>query len=160
MKKLKHGLDTIIKFLVLLLALGIVLCVVLQILYRYFIDGYLRWSEEVARYLLAWTVFLGMAYGFGHSEHLVVDVLTYKLTGRKAKNVLLIGWITSLVFCAMMLVVSIQGIETISTTNLSTLPSVPYTYVYISLPVGLGLSIIYLVINIIEEFAERRGAAK
>ena len=160
MKKFKDSLDTIIKFVVLIVTVGIVACVVAQVLYRYVLDGYLRWAEEVARYLLAWAVFLGMAYCFGHSEHLVVDVFTYKLKGKKKRRILVIGWITSLVFCILMLVVSIQGVETIATTNLSTLPFVPYKYVYYSLPTGLCLSILYLICNLIEAYCERGDESK
>lgn len=152
MKRLKNWLDSVIKFLELVLTLGIILCVVLQILYRYIFDGYLIWTEETARYLLPWTVFLGMAYCFGHSEHLIVDVLTYKLQGKKKQTILTLGWIVSLIFCIMMLIVSIQGVSTVATTNWATIPFLEYKYVYFSLPVGLALSIVYLIINLVEEF--------
>ena len=160
MKRIKNGLDSIIKALELVLVLGIILCVVLQILYRYIFDGYLIWTEETARYLLPWTVFLGMAYCFGHSEHLIVDVLTYKLQGKKKQTILVLGWITSLVFCVLMLYVSIQGVETIATTNWATIPFLSYKYVYYSLPAGLELSIVYLVINLVETFTNRKKAGE
>lgn len=49
MKRIKNGLDSIIKALELVLVLGIILCVVLQILYRYIFDGYLIWTEETRK---------------------------------------------------------------------------------------------------------------
>lgn len=156
MKRIKRWLDSIIKLLELVLVLAIILCVVLQILYRYIFDGYLIWTEETARYLLPWTVFLGMAYCFGHSEHLIVDVLTYKLKGKKHQTILILGWITSLIFCIMMLIVSIQGIDTIATTNWATIPFLSYKYVYISLTAGLALSILYLIINLAEVFTGKK----
>lgn len=151
-KKITNAMDWLLKGVMLLLVLGIILCVLLQVFYRYFFDGYLGWTEELARYSLAWTVFIGMGYSFGHSEHLIVDILTYKLSPKKAHVLVVAGWIVSLIFCMIMLYVSIKGYRTVSSTKWTTIPQLSYGLVYSALPTGLSLSIFYLVTNLIDEF--------
>lgn len=152
MQKIVKIMDSILKAAMLVLTLWIVLCVLLQVFFRYFFDGYLGWTEEMARYCLAWTVFIGMGYGFGHSDHLVVDILTYKLPEKKAHALVVAGWIVSLVFCVVMLFVSLKGYKTVSSTRWTTIPELSYGIVYLALPTGMVLSIFYLVCNLIENF--------
>lgn len=157
MQKITNVMDKILKALMLALVLWIILCVLLQVFYRYFFDGYLGWTEEMARYSLAWTVFIGMAYGFGHAEHLVVDILTYKLPEKKAHTLVVAGWIVSLIFCVIMFFVSLKGYQTVCSTKWTTLPRLSYGLVYLSLPVGLALSSFYLVCNLIGSFLPGTG---
>ena len=45
--------------------------IVLQVFFRYVLNNSLAWSEELARYLFIWTIYIGISYGVG----LVFNVL-------------------------------------------------------------------------------------
>ncbi|MFC0470912.1 TRAP transporter small permease [Halalkalibacter kiskunsagensis] len=52
-----------------------VILVFLNVVLRYAFDSGITWSEELARYLFVWVVFLGAIVAFKDKSHLGVDLL-------------------------------------------------------------------------------------
>ena len=76
------------------LALGLFwllgLTVFLQFFTRYALNDSASWTEEIARYLLVATVFVGAAIGVAKNNHIQVDLL-YRWLPAKAARVLSVG---------------------------------------------------------------------
>jgi len=53
----------------------------LQVIFRYVLHNSLTFSEELARYLFVWTVFMGSAVVARDNGHIVVGALVQKLKG-------------------------------------------------------------------------------
>ena len=66
---------------------GMALCVFLQFFTRYALNDSASWTEEIARYLLIATVFLGIASATRRTRHIHVDFL-YRLLPARAGRVL------------------------------------------------------------------------
>ena len=47
----------------------------MQILFRYLVRDAPTWTEELARFLFTWQIFLAAAVAFGRGSHIVVDIL-------------------------------------------------------------------------------------
>lgn len=60
-----------------LCALVVILC--MQVLFRFFLNQPLDFTEEIARLLFAWLVFVGAARAMRVSQHFVVDIVYNKL---------------------------------------------------------------------------------
>ena len=60
----------------------IVVLTIAQVFFRFVLDSPLIWSEEVARLLLVWVVFLGAAVVAWDGSHLNVDVVFTRLPAR------------------------------------------------------------------------------
>ncbi len=46
----------------------------IQVIMRYVFNNSLSWSEELARYIFIWMVFIGISYGAKQMKHLKIDV--------------------------------------------------------------------------------------
>lgn len=52
-----------------------VIIVFLNVFFRYVLDSGLTWSEELARYLFVWVIFLGAIVALKDKSHLGIDLL-------------------------------------------------------------------------------------
>ena len=69
------ALETVIRFLVLVLLGLMVVIVFANVVTRYYLHFSLAWSEEVTRFMLVWLVFLGSFLAYINDEHLGLDIL-------------------------------------------------------------------------------------
>lgn len=77
--KVLHRLEELL-LVALFLAAFVVLCA--QILGRHVLPYPLAWSEEAARFLFLWIVFLGAAYLVRKNGHIAITLLTRRLPTR------------------------------------------------------------------------------
>lgn len=68
-----------------LLLVWITVVVSLQVIYRYFFDSALSWSEEMARLSLVWMTFIGAAAVTREGGHITVDILRARYSGWVAR---------------------------------------------------------------------------
>src|SRR5262245_5391447 len=62
--------------LVVWLAVGATIAITfMQVIFRYGLDASLSWSEECARYLFVWTIFIGMSVATHRRQHIIVEVI-------------------------------------------------------------------------------------
>ena len=61
---------------------GILLCVLLQVVFRYALGDPLTWSEELARYLFIWCAFLGWILASRRRSHLAMSFVADRLPPR------------------------------------------------------------------------------
>lgn len=64
---------------VVVLFLAMTITVIIQVFFRFVIQSPLRWTEELARYLMIWLVLMASAIAMRNRSHLQVDVLTSAL---------------------------------------------------------------------------------
>ena len=144
MAKWLRWLDRIIFAMIGILLGAMVLDVTIQVVFRYIIQDPPTWTEEAARFLCIWMVFLGAGLAFGRGTHIVVDAL-YLVLPPLASRLLHI-LINSLAL-AFLLVVFWQGIEMVGMTSntTSTAMQLNMGIVYAGLPIGAAIAIIYVV---------------
>lgn len=88
MNKTADYLERVLGWLTALLMAALVLDVVWQVLTRYILPKPSNFTEETARFLLIWMVFLGGASATRRGTHLSLDLLTEKLPARFARWVI------------------------------------------------------------------------
>jgi len=106
----------------------------LQVIFRYVLHSSLTFSEELARYLFVWTVFMGSAVVARDNGHIVVGVLTERLKGKKAKYVKSAAYIFTMTFVAILF---FQGLKMMRLSSFQHSPAL-----------GLSMSLVYLAIPI------------
>ncbi len=75
---LKRGYEALqagIRWALCLLMSLMVVIVFANVVARYYLSASLAWSEEVARFMLIWLVFLGAVLAYVHDEHLGLDIV-------------------------------------------------------------------------------------
>ncbi|AKU25405.1 TRAP transporter small permease [Geobacillus subterraneus] len=75
MRKLLKFLNNLLDGFVIVIVSAMCLSVFLNVVLRYVFNSGLTWSEELARYLFVWTVFLGAVVAAKDKGHLAVDLL-------------------------------------------------------------------------------------
>ncbi|MCE7878778.1 MAG: TRAP transporter small permease, partial [Betaproteobacteria bacterium PRO3] len=69
-----RSIDRVVDGLAVLAFAGMFACVFAQVVFRYFLDDPLVWSDELARYLFVWVSFLGWIIAARNRSHLAIDM--------------------------------------------------------------------------------------
>lgn len=130
----------------------------LQVFMRYVMNNSLAWPEELSRYIFIWFAFIGVSYAVRKNAHLRIDILLNYVSEKLKK---LIETISDVIFIGFAVIVLIGGINVfnslLSTMQTSPGLGLPMAFVYLSLPIGFGLTIIRLIQSIVKRF---RGQEK
>ena len=70
-----------------------------QVVCRYVLKSSLPWSEELSRYLLVWTSFIGGAYGVRLGAHIGVEAFTLLLPKKAQKALAILVMIACTILC-------------------------------------------------------------
>lgn len=159
MSSLARLLDRILFGTIALLLAAMVADVTIQVFFRYVIQDPPTWTEELARYLFIWQIFLAAGVAFGRGSHIVVDALLMALP-RAGKRVLLI--VSNLMVLAFLLVLIWQGANMAGLTSntFSTAMTLNMGMVYAALPVGAVVSALYVILRLLGLFRGTGGASE
>jgi TRAP-type C4-dicarboxylate transport system permease small subunit len=128
--------------LVILSALTVVI-IFGQVFMRYVLGSSLIWSEELARYLFIWMIFIGVSYGVKKQKHIAVDALMLVFKDRGKLILSIIGDLGFLVFCFIISYFSIGVVMKV--TRLSPALEIPLGWIYAAPVVGFILSAIRII---------------
>ncbi|CAG36240.1 TRAP transporter small permease [Desulfotalea psychrophila] len=113
---------------------------VVQVFNRYVLQNSLDWSEELARYLFIWAVYVGCSYAVYKDRHLEVTILRTICNGKFARSLTLLSLTLNLLFCIFVTVVGIKFVLFLASTGQKT-PALEISayWVYLSMPFGFGM---------------------
>lgn len=155
---MKELLTTVKKFMIKLLAgiatvllSAMTLLVLYQVFTRYVLNSPAAFTEELVRYFLIWTGFIGAAYAFSTREHMALTLVRDKLTGRPHQ--VLVIFIDALILLLAIFVITIGGYKLAMSARaeFSALLGVPRTLVYSIAPISGIFIIIAQIINLYED---------
>jgi len=81
---------------------GMFLCVIGQVVCRYFLGSPLVWSDELARYLFVWASFLGWIIAARRRSHLSIDMVGTRLAPAGRAVLRLVGALAGIAFAALL----------------------------------------------------------
>ncbi len=147
---LKLRINQKVGYLLIIIMALMVINVTWQVLSRYVVMSPSSFTDELARFLLIWLGLLGAAYVAGHNEHLAIDILPQKLTG-KAKDKLMI-FIHVIIIGFAVPVMIFGGSNLVYITYIlgqkSTTLQVPLAYIYTIIPISGLLILLYQILDI------------
>ena len=125
--------------------------VLYQVFTRYVLNSPAAFTEELVRYSLIWTGFIGAAYAFSTREHMALTLVRDKLTGRPHQ--ILVIFIDALILLLAIFVITIGGykLAVSARAEFSALLGVPRTLVYSIAPISGIFIIIAQIINLYED---------
>ena len=151
MKALRF-LDENIEKMLCVIALALMSAVIVaQVFCRYVLNSSLSWSEELARYLFIWMIYIGISYGVILDKHICVDAV-YSFAPKSIKRYYaIVSYLLFLLFAVAMVYygILVVGMQ-ISSGQVSPAMGVPMQYVYAAPVVGFVLTAIRLVQKVIE----------
>ncbi len=117
-----------------------------QVIMRYVFSNSLSWSEELARFLYIWEVWLGIAYCTKMQTHLRITLI-FSFTSKKIEqiirlfiNVIWFGFGLFLVYVGAATMLQIRDFGQVSSAL-----RLPMWIVYLAIPVGAFLMDIHLI---------------
>ena len=135
--KVKFWMDKFLSIACAVLLSFMTILVLIQVFSRYVLNSPVAFTEELVRYSLIWTGFIGAAYAFSTREHMSLTLVRDKFTG-KAHTALL---------------VAIDGFKLAvsASREFSALLGIPRSLVYSIAPISGIFIIIAQIINIYED---------
>jgi len=141
-------LDRIVFAAIVLLMAAMVTDVAIQVIWRYVLQDPPTWTEELARYLFAWEIFLGAGLAFGRKAHIVVDVVFMALRGTARRVLVVVGDLIVFVFLLALLWQG-AGMVALTSDTYSTALHLNIGVVYAALPIGATIGAVFLLANLI-----------
>ena len=144
MTKLLAGIATLLLSVMTLLVLY-------QVFTRYVLDSQAAFTEELVRYFLIWTGFIGAAYAFLTREHMCLVLFRDNLKPEKRRILMIVLDVLILVFA--ILVITVGGFKLAMSARqvYSALLGIPRSLVYGMAPVSGLFIIMAQIINIYED---------
>lgn len=121
-----------------------VILIFIQVVSREIVGSSFAWTEEVARYLMIWSTFLGASFAFQHGAHIGIEFFVSKLPTVFNKIFTVIAALCSSLFFYYMVT---YGYEIVGRQmgQTSAALNIPMGYVYLVIPISGILMFINLV---------------
>lgn len=145
-------LESILKKINFVLLLFLCVNVFFQVILRYIFGYSFRWTIEISRYVMIYVVFicLGPAYKKGLLIGMVIT--EKKLTCNQKKIMNVFKFIAMILFALVIIVMSINIISLqLEMMQLSPAMQIPIGLVYLAIPLGFAVFIIYMVLLLLKE---------
>jgi TRAP-type transport system small permease protein len=134
---------------------AIVVVVFGQVVVRYCLRDVPPWTEEVARTIFTWIIFVGTAVAYRHKSHIVIDLILNHLPGtlHRVLTFVILGGMT--VFLGFVLVEGVMNLW-LARADVSPVLEVSMAVFYLPLPVGIALTLLYVLLDLWGEVSGKR----
>lgn len=148
---IKRCMNFLLSRIAAVLLSAMTLLVLYQVFTRYALNSPAAFTEELVRYFLIWTGFIGAAYAFSTRQHMSLVLVRDKLSPKKRRA--LMAAIDILILAFALFVITIGGIKlSLSAVKVrSALLGIPRSLVYAMAPVSGIFIILAQIINIYED---------
>lgn len=141
---------------VILLAVMVAI-VFLQVIMRYVFKASLYWSEEMARYLFLWLIWVGAGWATKIKAHISIDIFVTRMKGKAQKYANFVAFLVWFLFAVLLAYLSTKLTFMIfERGQVSAALRMPMGYAYASIPFG----VILMVFRMIQHFIKDLKAAK
>lgn len=145
--KLLNKIIRLIRWLCMFLMVEMVAVIFFQVVSRYCFGIAHFWAEEMAVFSMIWLVFLGSVIAESKNDHTRITFFVNLLPKRLRAYVNSVSDLLCVIFLAVLTVKS-NDVISIAMKNISTGVRIPMGFVYLSLPIGGVLMILYFFADI------------
>ncbi len=155
MRTLSAGINQVVRMLLAVFITGMLAALLLQIVARYLMKIPFPWVEELARYLMVWTGFLGSSLAIRRGSHLGFSMVVNALP-RGLQRVVVCG--VSLGMTVFLIFLIKYGWFITNFVQSQRSPTLPITmfWVYLAIPVGSAVMLLQTVFVLVEHLAASR----
>ncbi|MFA5488404.1 MAG: TRAP transporter small permease [Candidimonas sp.] len=162
--RMVDGMNWVLRMTVGLMLFVMVVIVFLQILARFALPKLgivisIPWTEELARYLMIWCIFLGAAAASRSGDLIAMDTLTTALAPSRGWKVKLFAYVVTILFFAFLIYIGVEWMG-FGLVEFSTVMNTPMYVVYMAMPVGAVLAIINILVRSYEGHRQMGKSAK
>lgn len=151
LKKIGHIYDVIEEKVLCFSLIFAVLLVFYQIIMRFVFSSSLFGSEELARYIFMWQIWLGASIGFRDDKHIRIELLIGRLKGKTRLVFDIVSDLAMIAFCIFCVYYGQVFLERVAALNMVT-PAlrIPFVFVYACVPVSMAIVAVRIVIHVVK----------
>lgn len=149
--KLKTGMNYLLSRIAALLLITMTFLVLYQVFTRYVLNSPSDFTEEVVRYLLIWTGFIGAAYAFSTRQHMALIFLRDKLGGSRRRVLITAVDLLILGFAFFIMIIGGWKLAVSARKEFSALLGISRSVVYSMAPISGVFIVLGQIINIWED---------
>jgi TRAP-type transport system small permease protein len=155
MKRFYDSVEKSLKIVLLVLASGVVVITLLQIVARFILMISIPWTDELARYLMIWASFVGLGVAYRKRELICVAFFVEKLPQHLLRVALLVS---DLLCSAFAIVIVIYGLRLCFLNLWQVSPSMRISLgiVYAIVPIGCLIFIFFAFESAFSYFSTKR----
>jgi TRAP-type C4-dicarboxylate transport system permease small subunit len=156
MKKFFDSLERVLKIALVVLLTAMTIVVVVGIAARYILLVSIPWTEELSRYLMIWTGFVGFGVAYRKKELIAVKLFVNKLP----PHLLRIAFLVSDIACSIFLIlVTIYGIKLCVMNARQVAPALRISMgiIYAAIPLGCCLYLVFVVESVSSYLKAKKG---
>ena len=142
--KIKKGMNFLLSRIAAVLLSAMTLLVLYQVFTRYVLNSPAAFTEEIVRYLLIWTGFIGAAYAFSTRQHMALVLVRDRLSPNRKKVLIL-------VFALFVIIIGGTKLALSAVKEYSALLGISRGLVYSMAPISGVFIILAQIINIYED---------
>lgn len=156
MEKISKALYDASKLILLISVSIITVVIITQVITRTVFGFSIVWSEELARYLLVWSCFIGASMAYKDNELVGLDFIEEKLAPKVKIIFQIVGYISCLFLFVYFIYYGfvLSFSQSIARQTSQSLP-ISMTYVYISIPISFSIMSIHLVAEIVNRLTKK-----
>lgn len=156
LKRIKIILDKTVDVTVITLMAGMIILAFMQVVGRYVFANPPSWTEEFARYLSIWVIFLASAIAFRTSAHLGVDFFVGLLP---AVPKMVVRVIINLLLIVTLIMIFRVGVTMVNFVSRQYSPAmrIPMSLPYAAIPVGCFLMALEVLISSLQMLPGRKA---
>ena len=144
-----HALDTVCSAAIVVMLGAMVVITGLQIVCRTWFTA-LSWSDEVTRYLLIWSTFLGATVVYRHNGHISVTLLHDAVSEKKAALLRVLVHAVCFVLFAVLLRYGCRYFTKLNKT--ATALPIKMKYIYLCIPISMAINMVHALVLGLNEF--------
>ncbi len=159
--KVKQLLDLfwkVVEELLLVIFVIMLLLAILQVFFRYVVSIPVPWTEEAARWLYIWQIFLGSALAMREGIHLKITFLQEKLSPKPAFVVEFALHLLSFLLIAGIFVGSIRMMGSVTAVRAGSF-NIPQFYLYLTVPISFALMFLITLRDLVRQIRVFVGGA-
>lgn len=145
--RISSGLNSVAELVTWILVALTIAVTLIQVIFRYGLESSLSWSEESARYMFVWIIFIGTSVATRRRQHIFVEVMVAQFPERWRAGVELLSILASLCFFIVLGYVS-WLLMLNAWQQYSTALDIRIAYVYAAAPIGAALSVLHLIVGL------------
>lgn len=152
-KRLVHIYNKLEEYVLVYTLVIAVIIIGMQVIMRYVFNNSLSWSEEAAKYMFVWLIWLGTSIAGRDKSHIALDLVIGKLKGRIK---IAMDIIVKLIWLAMCVFLLVNGIELVQSMiargkTASAMPWLKVWVVYVAVPFSQGVLGLRLLAQIVDD---------
>jgi len=113
-------LDKFEDYSVTALYMVMVVVIFLQVFFRFVVKASLPWSEELARYIMAWAVFIGASIAAKEGAHIGIDSIVTRLPKKMERYIRTFAMVLSFLFSVILVYLAALIIQFLMKTGQKT----------------------------------------